>query len=92
LTGTLSLDPTYSVLDLNALAGAFDGSTYTILTDTSRTGTFGSVEGLPSNYTVVYNPTDIQLVATAVPEPATLGLVLIGFTTLSLRRKRRNLV
>ncbi len=56
-------------LSLNSLAGAFDGTDYTIATFAQNAGggTFNIVQGLPSDYAVQYNPTSIQLVAVQQP-------------------------
>ncbi len=74
---TLTLDAA-SVLDLNDLGGAFDGSTYTIATYGAGflTGTFGTVNGLGGGYQVIYGSEAITL--ELIPEPASLALLMVG--------------
>jgi fibronectin-binding autotransporter adhesin len=76
--GKIDLTSSTDNLSLNSLSGAFDGSNYTIATfaSTSNYGVFNTVTGLPSNYNVVYNPTDIMLVP--VPEPTVQTLFWLG--------------
>lgn len=88
-TGNLVLGAN-SELSLSSLTGAFDGSAYTIATVAGTlSGTFGSVVGLPSNYSVHYGSNSITLSTAAVPEPATLGLFGIAGLGLLLLRRRR---
>jgi autotransporter-associated beta strand protein len=63
-----------SSLGLTSLAGAFDGSDYTIATFSQNVngGRFSSVQGLPAGYRVQYNPTSIKLVVIP-PEPWALN-------------------
>jgi len=90
ITGTLGLGVD-SILDIH---GVGDGvTTYTLATFDSRTDVFGSVMGIPSGYSLVYSATDIELVPTAIPEPATwiggaLALGAIGFISRRARRRR----
>jgi hypothetical protein len=69
--GDIDLTSTRDTLSLNSLAGAFDGSVYTIATFSHNVGNgvFDTVTGLPSTYTVAYGDTSISLVPVAVPEP-----------------------
>ncbi len=65
VTGAATLDGTLSL----STAGSPppEGQTYTILTDSTQAGRFATVSG--SGYNVVYDPTDVKLVATAPPPP-----------------------
>jgi autotransporter-associated beta strand protein len=88
--GSIDLRSTNDRLTLNSLAGAFDGSSYTIATFDQNLGggTFDTVSGLPANYRIAYDATSIRLLA--VPEPSTVvaGLFGIGLL-LSARPARR---
>ena len=60
--GSITLTGSNDTLSLTSLADAFDGSDYTIATFAQNAGgTFDIVQGLPSNYSVQYNPTNIKL-------------------------------
>jgi hypothetical protein len=67
--GVIDLTGTTDTLTLNALAGAFDGSDYTIATfaQNRNNGFFNTVENLPSGYSVAYGPTSIKLLADQLP-------------------------
>ena len=67
--GSINLTFSSATLSLSSLAGAFDGTDYTIATFAQNTGggTFGPVQGLPADYAVQYNPTSIKLVAVQQP-------------------------
>jgi hypothetical protein len=66
--GSITLTGSNDILSLNSLAGAFDGTDYTIATFAQNAGgTFDIVQGLPSDYSVEYNPTSIRLVAIQQP-------------------------
>jgi fibronectin-binding autotransporter adhesin len=92
ITGFLTLG-FGTTLDID---GSADGiTTYILATFASHTGTFQTVMDIPSGYTLVYNPTDIELVPTAIPEPATwiggaLALGAIGF--MQRRRLRQSVL
>jgi hypothetical protein len=89
--GAIDLTSSSDKLDLTSLAGAFDGSTYTIATFDQNLGggTFNTVTGLPPNYRIAYDPTSIRLFA--VPEPSTLTTSLFGLGLLTgMRRSRRS--
>lgn len=93
ITGTLQLGGS-TTLDIHGLGDGF--TTYVLATFGSRDGVFDTVMGVPSGYTLVYNADDIELVPTAIPEPATwiggaLALGAIGFSRQRGRRlKSRN--
>ena len=74
VTGTLS-QPAYVFANYSSLTGS----------------AFSTVNNLPAGYSIDYDyqgNNDIALVAAAVPEPASLGLLtLAGFATLRRRRK-----
>ena len=68
--GSINLaSSTGDTLSLISLAGAFDGTDYTIATFAQNAGggTFNIVQGLPADYAVQYNPTSIRLVAVQQP-------------------------
>jgi hypothetical protein len=89
ITGTLFLDGTSS---LNIVGGADGHTTYTLATFGSLDGMFDPMQvmGIPSGYSLLYNPTDIELVPTAIPEPATwIGGAAAAAAALALRMRRR---
>ena len=101
VTGSLDIypfDPTNTfgalprTLTLHSLAPP-TGHIYTLLSASSLTGTFSTVTGLPSGYTLDYTPTAILLIpnsaASTVPEPATLFCVSLA--PLLAHRRRRTL-
>ena len=67
--GSINLTGASDTLSLTSLAGAFDGTDYTIATFAQNAGggTFDTVQGLPSDYAVQYNPTSIRVVAVQQP-------------------------
>jgi PEP-CTERM motif len=87
ITGSLNLGAD-TTLDIS---GSGDGiHTYVLATFASRVNNsmfqFIGGDGVPLGYTLVYNATDIELVPTAIPEPATwiggaLGLGAIAFVS-----------
>jgi fibronectin-binding autotransporter adhesin len=90
---TLGTDTTLDIV------GAADGMTTYVLATfgglSSEPGQnrFGTVLGLPTGYDLVYNATDIELVPTAIPEPATwiggaLALGAIGFAWRSRKAEK----
>ena len=76
--GSIDLTSSTDRLFLNSLAGAFDGSSYTIATFDSNIGvnTFNSIFGLPGNYIVSYTANSIMLLP--IPEPSTWFSLLFG--------------
>jgi hypothetical protein len=86
ISGSLTLG-TGSFLNIN---GSADGTTtYVLATFASHSDIFETVTGMPANYSLVYNSTDLELVP--IPEPSTwigaaLALGAIGFVA---RRRLR---
>jgi hypothetical protein len=92
-----------STSDLLAISGTlsivgnshlhFDGlvdnvTTYKLATYTGESGSF-IVDNLPAGYSLVYLPTELDLVPTAIPEPATWlgGAIALGAIVLTQRRR-----
>ncbi len=70
---------------------AVDDLAYVIATYGSLVGTFNSVSGLPSGYTVDYNFNNAnQIAVDLVPEPGTIGMVGLGVMALMLVGRWRN--
>lgn len=91
IAGTLSLVGT-DTLTLNILNSAPTSNTFTIATFNALglTGTFATVNNLPSGYTVVYdNPNGLIQVA-PVPEPATWATLVSGIGLLMAYRRRKS--
>jgi autotransporter-associated beta strand protein len=94
ITGTLNLSTAFDQITFQGTTGA---ASYTLATYSGLTNpldTFDTVTNLPAGYTLVYLPTELDLVATPVPEPSTwigaaLALGAIGFTQ---RRRIRGLI
>ncbi|MFN2623978.1 MAG: PEP-CTERM sorting domain-containing protein [Chthoniobacterales bacterium] len=92
ITGTLSIG-NGTTLDIH---GTADGTTTYILATFAGgglSGMFDVVTGLPTDYTLVYTSSDIELVPTAIPEPATwfggaLTLGAIGFAWRSRKAEK----
>ncbi len=87
--GYIDLTGSSDTLALNGLAGAFDGSAYTIATFTQNLGggTFNTVTGLPANYVVSYTSSAIRLLP--IPEPTTWALGLQALAILIWRKRDR---
>lgn len=88
ITGMLVLGEG-STLNIQGTADGF--TTYILATFASRTDTFDTEMGVPLGYTLVYNATDIELVPTAIPEPATWigGALALGAMGLMSRKAHR---
>ena len=86
--GKIDLTSTGDQLSLMSLAGAFDGSVYTIATfvQNAGNGIFDNVVGLPANYAILYGPTSITI--GPIPEPSTWALSVSGFGGAWLFRRR----
>jgi len=86
ISGSLTLG-TGTTLDI--VGSADNITTYTLATFASHNGSFDTVMGIPSGYSLVYNATDIELVP--IPEPATWigGALALGAMAARPRRRRR---
>jgi hypothetical protein len=90
ITGTLNIG-NGATLDIH---GTADGTTTYVLATFlggGLSGTFDFVNGLPSDYTLVYTSSDIELVPTAIPEPATWigGALALGGLVFARQKRRR---
>jgi autotransporter-associated beta strand protein len=67
--GSINLGGSMDNLSLTSLPGGFDGSDYTIATYSQNAGgsVFNNVQGLPSDYTLQYDPTSIRVMAIQLP-------------------------
>jgi hypothetical protein len=84
ITGNLNLASLFDQISFQGTTGA---ASYQLATTTGGLvlGVFDSVLNLPSGYNLVYTGTEIDLVATPVPEPSTwvgaaLALLAVGYT------------
>ncbi|HEX8898511.1 MAG TPA: autotransporter-associated beta strand repeat-containing protein [Chthoniobacterales bacterium] len=89
IRGTLNLSSAFDQITFQGTAGALNYTLATYSALTNPLDTFNTVMNLPSGYTLVYGPTELDLIMTAVPEPSTwigaaLTVVAIGIT----QRKR----
>lgn len=89
MSGVLNLNPG-AIIDFNELATPSVPS-YTLATYNSVIGTFMETN-VPSGYTLVYNPNELDLVA--VPEPGTwaAGAMSLAFVGWTQRRRVRKLL
>lgn len=88
--GDIVITETDTELLLNSLTGAFDGSTYTILTYTGTlTGTFANISGLDSLYIIDYGSGSNDAITLTIPEPTSGALLAGGLALAALRRRRR---
>jgi autotransporter-associated beta strand protein len=89
ITGALDLSGTFDQISFNPL-GSLTGTSYTLATYASETGTFDTVTGLPTGYTLQYNATELDLVqSTPVPEPSTWAAgALVAISLLATQRRR----
>lgn len=72
------------------IVGTADGvTTYTLATFAAHSGFFGLVSGIPTGYDLVYSNTDIELVPTPIPEPATWigGALALGAIAFAFRSR-----
>jgi autotransporter-associated beta strand protein len=87
-SGVLDLSATGDIISFSQLS-TLTGTSYTLATYSSATSTFDTVTNLPTGYSLVYNPTELDLVITAVPEPSTwIGGALVAASLLATQRKR----
>jgi len=72
--------------------GTADGTTTYILATFAGgglSGTFEFVTGLPADYALVYTSSDIELVPTAIPEPATWLAAALALGAIGFAQRRR---
>ena len=71
-----------------SIQGTGNGTTtYILATFASRNGEFEDVFGVPANYILEYNATDIRLVA--VPEPAAWAGAALALGAIAVSKCRR---
>jgi fibronectin-binding autotransporter adhesin len=88
ITGSLDLH----FFDQITFSGMADGTTtYVLATYESHNGVFDSVLNLPAGYSLVYLGTELDLVPTAIPEPATWigGALALGAIVCAKRKRSR---
>ena len=88
ISGALNLGNSFG--DVLNFSGMADGtSTYVLATYASHVGQFDSVFNLPAGYSLVYLPTELDLVSIPIPEPATwLGGAIAVAALLWTQRRR----
>ncbi len=93
-TGSLTIDTSnIDSLNLNFLSPPTN-QTYTLISYSSLTGTFATVNGLPANYSLDYTPTALLLLPNnsspnSIPEPTTLTNTTLLLPPRMRRRPRR---
>ena len=88
VAGGLTLDPA-SIVDFS-VGSPLTEAAYVFGSYATLAGTFGTVNGLPTGYTVDYNYlSGNQLALVAVPEPSTLGLAVAGMAAAIVAVRRR---
>ena len=88
VAGGLTLDPA-SIVDFSVVR-PLNQAAYVFGSYATLAGTFGTVNGLPTGYTVDYNYlSGNQLALVAVPEPSTLGLAVAGMAAAIVAVRRR---
>jgi autotransporter-associated beta strand protein len=87
-TGILDLSAPGDIISFNITA-PLTGTSYQLATYASATSTFDTVTNLPTGYTLVYNPTELDLVITAVPEPSTWLAGALVFASLLVTQRKR---
>lgn len=78
--------------NITPLAAALNDDVYVFAKYSSLTGTFATVNALPTGYSIDYNyagGNQIALISSAIPEPATMSLMAIGGLALMRRRRSR---
>lgn len=90
-SGTIALNAGSAVLDLGGLFnGATAGQTYNLIAGGAITGNFASFAGYTGGLTTTFDNTNGTITFTAVPEPATYGLLGAGaLAATALARRRR---
>jgi hypothetical protein len=88
--GALNLSSAFDQISFNTLS-SLTGTSYTLATYASVSGTFNTVTALPTGYSLVYNVngTELDLVQTAVPEPSTWLSGALVFASLLFTQRRR---
>jgi fibronectin-binding autotransporter adhesin len=91
MSDLLNISGTLSIIGNSHLhfVGSPDGtSSYTLATYSMETGHF-IVDNLPAGYSLLYLPTELDLIPTAIPEPATWVGGALGFGAVAFVSRRR---